>query len=288
MKVMDLGPLPVDLHPSYGTPLNNDEDGAVYSCALHEASNALEAYCFFPDDEHGRKGFLATMGAIAYDKYEQRDFPLLEGFEQESAQFWKNETAENRKQWLDRHGGLSALATNGGMRAIKTHVESTLEAVFWTGRLGTLIYNLDGAHKDSIRGGASLNKAVGLIAKTGGPKEDTLKAAWRKYSSVAHIISALDYWRFSQKLEDSFDEPGDLFAPARYMTASTLFVARFYQEFFTNFVPRHGRKLPLIDPSEIWSLPDQIAFHPSLIRPLRINDDDLAVVQSYRAPVPSQ
>lgn len=288
MRNMDLGTLPIGLHPTFGEPLKDDEDGATYSLAIHEAAIALEAYCFYPDSEEDRKGFLSTFGALAYGRFEAREFPIFEGYESESKAHWQRELAATKRRWFEVHGGVQTLAASGGMGAIRAHIERSHDAVFWAGRIGTLIFNLDGAHRSAIRGGASLNKAIGLIAKTGGPKEDTLKAAWRDYSSVVHVLAALDYWFFVEGLAENFDEPGNLFAPAYYMTAATMYVARFYQEFFTSFVPKHGRKLPLVDPSKIWRLPEEVGYHPNLIRALPIREDDLAVVQNYRAPVPSQ
>jgi hypothetical protein len=132
-----------------------------------------------------------------------------------------------------------------------------------------------------INGPGSINKAVFIIEKTGANYgllhgRTAILSAWRKYKNVTHLACALYYWANRFPIDD----------PSHNITqiAVLLAVARDYQQFATTYFSGWQRRGPLLDPAEIWAVPDDLLLPPAPAQS-PLPEDMLNALRHYQAPL---
>ena len=228
---------------------------ALYLGSVSGIWARIWAYMLWPDDERRRKAYVLSMHADALAAIERRT----------------NTDHDYAVAHDIVYGNFREL---GGWTALAPRWRSNLDLKKAGKRLRTAAAVLDIIRK-TPSGGGSLNKAVHVLDKTGKnynliSGRTAVLNAWKTYRTVAHLSIALVF-----SGENVFGEcPRRL---ARFLT-----IARDYQRFATAYVvPR--LKVPLIDPAEIWSVPDELSLPaPPALGPLP--DDMLEALSKYEAP----
>jgi hypothetical protein len=228
---------------------------ALYLGRISGIWTRIWAYMLWPNDERRRKAYVLSMHANALAAIERH--------------------AETDHDYALAHdivyGNFREL---GGWTALAPRWRSNMDLKKTGKPLRTAAAVLDIIRK-TPSGGGSLNKAVHVLDKTGMNYNLIIGRtaalnAWKTYRTVAHLGIAL---LFSG--ENVFGEcPRRL---ARFLT-----IARDYQRFATTYVVP-WREGVLIDPAEIWSVPDGLSLPaPPALGPLP--DDMLEALSNYQAP----
>jgi hypothetical protein len=146
-----------------------------------------------------------------------------------------------------------------------------------------LVWAMYAHHQGMLSGGASLNKALAILhSPLSGHRlsETSLRTAWSRYKSVAHLCAG-----FALAFREAECEGSEL--DERIKSADheelpvTLSLMKAYQRFAIGFTP-HGQNQPLLDPKEIWLLRG-IEAHKSFVPPPLL-PELLDVAKAYRVP----
>jgi hypothetical protein len=227
---------------------------ALYLGSISGIWTRIWAYMLWPNDETRREAYVLSMHADALAAIEKH--------------------ADTDRDYARAHdivyGNFCKL---GGWTALAPRWRSDVDLKRAGKPLRTAAAILDIIRKTPSATG-SLNKAVHVIDKTGitysliSGRTGVLNA-WKSHRIVAHLAIALIFSR-----EKVFGEcPRRL---ARFLT-----IARDYQRFATTYVMPHQHGI-LIDPAEIWSIPEDLSLPaPPALRSLP--DDMLKALSSYRA-----
>lgn len=182
-----------------------------------------------------------------------------------------------------REGGFGGVAKAKGWDALIAEIRKRIPEGLACGAVLLAIIMMD-SHGASIRGGASVKKAVRLfeewrIYEFMPQHERNILALWRKYISSAHLWAALLY--LSER-----NKSLDIDAILSRDNEAFLSVASAFEGFARNFIP-HGRQgAPLIRREEMWCLPEYrgrtAAANLPPIPPLP--EAALEILSRYRAP----
>ena len=126
----------------------------------------------------------------------------------------------------------------------------------------------------------SVHKAVYILEKTGRShglmrSRTPIMAAWRKYKNVAHLACAVSFCLRTFQVDHDTKTVCQI--------ACLLSVARDYQKFATNYFPS-GRTEPLLDPAEIWAVPDDLTLPDLHIPQQPLPADMAAALSESQAP----
>jgi hypothetical protein len=193
---------------------------------------------------------------------------------------------QQAKTWFKKAGGFKTDA-----QAERYHVQQDLALdellfrVFPTGLILHLIWAMDVHHGDELALGASVNKAIAIVRGSPcspfeGVSERTLRNAWSRYKSVAHICAVFALIFYSSGVDLAEKEEALKTAVVEELHATLALVAA-YQRFGTSFTP-HACLRPLLDPSQVWLLRG-IEANENLV-PSELSPDVLAIAKAYRAP----
>jgi hypothetical protein len=203
------------------------------------------------------------------------------------AGLWKEEFAAVKSEMFgaimeDFHelgGGFGALLSTlqglgPGMQQPRVEEVRTAAAIL------DIVRTIAEQHAD-IKGPGSINKAVFIIEATGSNyglihSRTAVMSAWRKYKNVAHLACGLIYCASRFPIEGYSDNITQI--------AVLLAVARDYQQFATTYFPGWQRRGPLLDPAEIWSVPEELLL-PSPPAQGPLPDDMLNALRKYQAPI---
>jgi hypothetical protein len=228
---------------------------ALYLSSISGIWTRLWTYMLWPDDETRRKAYVLSMHADALAAIERHA-----DSDQDYAAAGKIAYGNFRKL--------------GGWTGLTPRWRSDMDLKRAGKPMRTAAAVLDIIRK-TPGGAGSLNKAVHVIGKTG-PTYNLITGrtgvikAWISRKSVAHLGIALLI-----SGENVFGEsPKRL---ARFLT-----IARDYQRFATTFVAPHQRGV-LIDPADIWSVPENLSL-PAPPAPGLLPEDMLKALSSYQAP----
>jgi hypothetical protein len=136
-------------------------------------------------------------------------------------------------------------------------------------------------HHAEVYGPGSVNKAVFIIEETGANYgllhgRTSILTSWRKYKNVAHLACALNDWAHRFQFDDDSHNITQI--------AVLLAVARDYQRFATTYFSGWQKKGPLLDPADIWAVPDDLLL-PTAPAQAPLPEDMLNALDRYRAPV---
>ena len=228
---------------------------ALYLSSISGIWTRLWTYMLWPDDETRRKAYVLSMHADALAAIERRA-----DSDQDYAAAGKIAYGNFRKL--------------GGWTGLTPRWRSDMDLKRAGKPLRTAAAVLDIIRKTPC-GTGSLNKAVHVIDKTGvtynliSGRTGVLNA-WKSHKTVAHLAVALI---FSRK---------KIFGECPRRLARFLTIARDYQRFATTYIaPR--QKGVLIDPAEIWLVPDDLSL-PAPPPLGSLPEDMLKALSSYRAP----
>jgi hypothetical protein len=206
---------------------------ALYLGGISGIWTRIWAYMLWPSDEGRRKAYALSMVAdalAAIERYAEtdRDYALALGIVYRNFRELGGWTALARR-WCSNTDDLKK---NG--KSLRT-ASAVLDII-----------------RKTPSGAGSLNKAVHVLDKTGleygliNGRNGVLNA-WKNYRTVAHLKIALIL------------SGGRAFGDCPRCLARFLAIARDYQQFATTYiVPR--QKGVLIDPAEIWRVPDRLSL----------------------------
>jgi hypothetical protein len=240
--------------------------------ALTEACEALDcmdlwwqvmSYMVYPDDETGRRTFVAGNFAVALGEveglpHEQKRDPAC----WEAAQLLCRSHLMEHFDWF---GGFRSLLEPGGVKPRRSNRRKQLNVIqwprpneqhYWPVRewvtVAHLLYFVRAIH--ACGGEASIRKAVFLTEECKGRNglllnRKHINDAWQDYKNVSHLAASLVFCLSSPNFDFDLLHLGIL-----------LTVARQFQEFGTTFVPLgQAEPIPVLDTHKIWSVPDDLA-----------------------------
>jgi hypothetical protein len=265
-------------------------------CLDHEDIWArILAYVFWPEDEERRRAYVASVFAHALAVL-QRITPeetiewltagerseLEELTEGNGELFWRaavsEMTAVTMTDFHELAGSFEALlpARPGfgpGMQEVR--IEEVLTAATILDIVRTIV-----EQRPEAKGEGSVNKAVYILEKTGRRygrlrSRTPIMESWRKYKNISHLACALYYCARIFSADNSVGTITQI--------ACLLSVARDYQKFATTYFPS-GRTEPLLDPAEIWAVPDDLTLPDCHIPQDPLPADMTAALREYQAP----
>lgn len=273
MPELDLGPL---------DRLELSNPAPSFDLAL--AAHRLATYMAWPREENRRREYLATLGAQTLQAFQ--NFETSPAVDVPPEGFHEAKTQTFHEVFL-RHGGYGAVSEAPGMPQLAKLMRESLRRGYVAGTVLRLIMTVREHHSD-VGGGASLNKAIYLIERQSEglqrKNRKDLIAAWSALKPVAHLCAAFIYLS-----ERAFHTDGTI--PYSYFFGEgigrLLAIAREFQEFATTF-KAHGQKQPILEPSEIFTVPRALKLPAAVIDLNPLSPEQLAALRDYRAPVPSQ
>ena len=200
---------------------------------------------------------------------------------------WPNDDAA-RTNWLDAHRccadlsakELSALRLN----IIQKHWARVADIVH-------LHYDLAQGDHQKRRGGASLGKAISLIAanaKSSGTGTSKLWEIWETYKDVAHLVTAAVLVSAEVQTRHRMAPFGlklHQFQPYRMamllpdlVTSVAMTVENYGLEFVS-----YGRIKPLFNPESLWRIPPDINLTPVSLPARKITGTDVVALNERRA-----
>jgi hypothetical protein len=287
----------------------------------HLAAVRLMSYMVFPDDDELRAASEITFRTKLAQWYSEtfaklkpasqkrllRAIKPLRG--KDLARALANPSAWMRSKLFDDFlepaggsiRGAVALTESPSAEEIKRKWTDRWWSVVYTGKLVALIGSI---HQHQKEVDASVNKAIHILCVTegndkqrmsafrqsgfSGVYESSLKKAWAKFRSVAHLCAAYittETHHYQEQLSRDFWEYWEQ-SPALYddrVFREFCLLAKSVESFATSFFPR-GQRQPLIPKDEIFALPDEI-FGPGLLPQSRaLTDEEIAAMKTYRAP----
>lgn len=277
------------------------------------------AYSFWPNDEERRRTYIAeifpraiaTLEEVTTKEIAARTLDDLRGMtaeqlaaeglgleaidvamemaaggEGELATLWKEQFDQAQSQmfgaimvdFYELGGGFGALLPilqgfGRGMPEVRIDEVRTAAAML------DIVRTITEQHAE-VNGPGSVNKAVYILEKTGANhgilsgRTATL-SAWRKYKNVSHLGCALIYCAHRFPIDDDSNGITHI--------AVLLAVARDYQRFATGYSPGWQRRGPLLDPAEIWAVPDDLLL-PAPPAQAPLPEDLLDALREYQAP----
>jgi hypothetical protein len=204
----------------------------------------------------------------------------------ELATLWNDEFDEARSQmfsatmadFYEVGGGFGAVVSGlqgfgPGMQAPRIQEVETAAAILY------IVRTITEQHAE-INGPGSVNKAVFIIEETGKNYgflhgRTKILGSWGKYKNVSHLAFAMRYCIHKFPIYDHSQRAN--------VIAVLLAVARDYQRFATTYFPSRQTRGPLLQPAEMWTVPDDLLLPDASAR-APLPDDMLDALREYRAP----
>jgi hypothetical protein len=200
----------------------------------------------------------------------------------------RDDEPEARSQvtdWFRRAGGFKTASEKDPYSKQQNDLLRQIPKMLTVGIALDLVWAMDAHHRETLPGGASLNKALAILRDpiSNFPiSETSLRSTWARYKPVAHLCAAFSL-AYHEALHESPDEVDERMKSAYHEELDvTLSVAAAYQRFAIGFKP-HGRDEPLLDPNDAWLLRG-IEAHNSFTSPPLL-PELLAIAGAYRAPL---
>lgn len=189
------------------------------------------------------------------------------------------------KGWSQRAGGFKTASASEPYSKQQKDMLRQIPKMLNVGMALDLVWAMDAHHRETLQGGASLNKALAILRDPIANfriSEASLRSAWSRYKPVAHLCAAFSL-AYHEAMREDPDELDERMKSSYHEELDvTLSVAAAYQSFAIGFKP-HGQDQPLLDPKEIWLLRGVEAYNSFTPPPLL--PELLAVAEAYRAPL---
>jgi hypothetical protein len=244
---------------------------------------------------HATPFAIADMGRLLIDRL--RDEEVL--FPEISVRLvgymaWPNDVVA-RTLWL-KANGIGASETPQPAKTDQPHRTETLEEFYkrivpiqkrW-GRVADILhhhFDLSQGQHQSRRGGASLGKAIHLVASNAasvGTGAAKLWENWKAYKDVAHLVTAAILITAEAQVRGLRHLQMQPVRIVMLVPELVLGVARSFERYGLE-AEVHGREEPLFDPNALWRIPENIAIAP-IDPPTRyIRTTDLKLLNARRA-----
>jgi hypothetical protein len=157
-------------------------------------------------------------------------------------------------------------------------------------------YDMTAGHHMKRRGGASVGKAIELIAvnsRVKGRSAASSWAFWSEFKDVAHLVAAAVLISYDAKTRCKREEWTLLTAqlqPYRVVMLApdaVLAVGKWFQEYGLG-LDVHGRDEPLFDPQTLWRIPDWINVERLPPPTRRLTKSDIRILGARRAKSPTR
>jgi hypothetical protein len=200
---------------------------------------------------------------------------------------WPND-ADARNRWLDAHRPLVDKPAIGALarklKIIQQHWTRVADIVH-------LHYDLTQGRHQERRGGASVGKAISLIAanaKSKGTGTAKLWENWKTYKDVAHLVTAAVLVSAEAQTRNRKAPYGlklhqlQPYRMAMLLPELVISIAMTIEVYGLQCVAA-GRTEPLLDPESLWRIPPDINLTPLELPTRKITRTDLAVLNARRA-----
>lgn len=270
--------------------------------ATHRAQLAVRAVMAWPDpaDEPARSGYIATVMSrhLADLKTTRTTLPnpsAVEGWEEtflavEQHEAWMAMQSQFGA-WFDEAGGHDSVSMAPGLHAFRKDFGGQVGDWFAAGLILALVRRIAAHHAD-LPGGASVNKAIFILARAKFPltprNERDLRKAWAKYRPVAHFCAALFDWFIIAYEHNETPEQVAAALEAQLNENFLMFLAEAdaYLEFGLAYRLPRAKAQPTLDPAETWLLPQHRLWPASPNEPAPLSGLLLDAAREYRAPIP--
>lgn len=276
----------------YG-PLLSPED-------LYRAQLAVRAVMAWPDpaDDQFRRGYVATVFSIhlAEIKAELESLPdpiAAKGWPATIRAVHQHERVraayDEVHAQFEEAGGHAVASRAPGIGAFNLDFSRRVFDWFAAGLVLSLVQRM-AAHHSDLPGGASVNKAIFILEKGIIPliprNSHDLRRAWSTYKPVAHFCAVLFDWfciamqgggkpeKIASVLDEQLNENIIMF----------LCEAEAYLEFGLSYKPQRAKAQSLLNPDEIWNLPQDRPWPKSQTKPGPLVGPLLDAALEYRAP----
>ncbi len=160
------------------------------------------------------------------------------------------------KRWFRRAGGFKTASESDPYSKQQNEVLHQIPKILTVGMALDLVWAMDAHHRETLTGGASLNKALAIIRSPLSRfpvSETSLRSTWSCYKPAAHLCAgfAVAYRQAREGDSGEIDERMKNAYVEQLHVMVSLIAA--YQRFATGFIP-HGQRRPLIGPKEMWLL----------------------------------
>jgi hypothetical protein len=162
---------------------------------------------------------------------------------------------EVRQYDLLPFGGHMATAMAPGMPEFDRILQDRVPAWCAVGEALSLTYRTFRFHQDQLKGGASISKSLDLLEELGVSNRKYLRNWWSEFKCVAHlcasvvVVSEIIAPALRKRYPDQVTSGFPFFAGL----GATLAFGREFQKFSTSY-KGHGRRTPLLTPSEVWGI----------------------------------
>jgi hypothetical protein len=130
-----------------------------------------------------------------------------------------------------------------------------------------------------MAGGASISKAQDLTQQHYGvPTKTIYVTSWSAYRHVAHLVAAAA-WLSREAHKQHGSQPGSIIAAVLLAPEAVIRLAASYQQFGLSLLA-HGLRRPVLDPENLWRVPDPPELLPLPAR--RLSDRDLSYLMTER------
>jgi hypothetical protein len=130
-----------------------------------------------------------------------------------------------------------------------------------------------------VRGGASISKAQDLTQRhDSAPTKTVYATSWSAYRHVAHLVAAAA-WLSREAHKQNGSQPGSIIAAALLAPEAVIRLAASYQHLGLSLLT-HGSRRPVLDPENLWRVPDPPELLPLPAR--RLSDGDLSYLMTER------
>jgi len=226
-------------------------------------------YMISPEDEARRRAFVARGFADALGTIERIEQPLDPATARAQQLVW----GSLWKDFYEFGGGLDALTAASG--ATHDWQADVIRLRDWT-TAASVLHLVRAIDAQGVE--ASIGKAIFLIAECKGRhgvsrSTTDIRNAWRKYKNISHLAAAV----LLCKTLRGFDFSGIVWLGV------FLAVARDLQKFGTSFILDAKERVTLLDPSSIWSVPEDLPL-PELDTSIfwRLDRQGIEVLKNYR------
>ena len=220
----------------------------------------LLAYMLYPNNETRRDQLVAAVEPVR--------------------QHYLSWSGKQDPTFFERFGGVDALS--GATRELLFSQAEEVTEREWSrvGRLLRLVADIaNDEHGQTIRGGASLRKAMEIMSKL--PpcyQPSSVKRAWKEFRDVAHFLAAADYLieganaYLAQGYPRAFHVDVPVFAPDILLSVTLSF-----QIFGLSHRP-DTKTCPILGPETLWRIPSHLGVLPLRLPTKPLGEAQLAVL----------
>lgn len=249
-----------------------DETGAF------SADDLLRVYAYMahPRSEISRLQFLARMTEQVVAHVQ----PVLE--ERYPADLASAVLGAQLGRWLQPLGGFPRLTTAPSAERVGDRLVESVWPGSVAGDVLTYLHRMEvSGFKPSVNKAVAisvryLTRAVDLRGATGGRSPRYVREQWEAFKPSVHLWAAYRAWLAEMEGDISLPPPVSEEGLPLFLALAEWFAERGLNMF------AHGQKMPTLNPSELWRVPQHVRLPTLQIQELPLPEWALEVVRSYR------